>query len=119
MKLAVAPLNVTAVAPVKFVPLIVTLVPAGPLVGVKLAIVGPPPTTPVKNAFKTFAVVCWIRASTLNCRKMPGTSSSPQAQAMRARAEDPRAARRLVDRGVRGVGHARTDRYRATAESSV
>jgi hypothetical protein len=37
---ALAPLNVTAVAPVKFVPLIVTLVPTGPLVGVKLVIVG-------------------------------------------------------------------------------
>ena len=41
MKLATfTPLNVTAVAPVKFVPLIVTLVPTGPLVGVKLVIVG-------------------------------------------------------------------------------
>ena len=40
MKLAVTPLNVTLVAPVKFVPLIVTLAPAGPLVGVKLVIVG-------------------------------------------------------------------------------
>src|SRR2546426_6635381 len=39
-KLALTPLNVTAVAPVKFVPLIVTLVPTGPLVGVKLVIVG-------------------------------------------------------------------------------
>ena len=33
-------MNLTAVAPVKFVPVIVTLVPAGPLVGVKLVIVG-------------------------------------------------------------------------------
>ena len=40
MKTAAVPLNCTAVAPLKFVPLIVTLVPAGPLVGVKLAIVG-------------------------------------------------------------------------------
>ena len=39
-KVAAFPLNVTAVAPVKFVPLIVTLAPAGPLVGVKLVIVG-------------------------------------------------------------------------------
>ena len=30
----------TAVAPLRFVPLIVTLVPTGPLVGVKLVIVG-------------------------------------------------------------------------------
>ena len=41
MKLAaLTPLNVTAVAPVKFVPLIVTPVPTGPLVGAKLVIVG-------------------------------------------------------------------------------
>ena len=41
MKLvAPTPLNTTAVAPVKFVPVIVTPVPAGPLAGVKLAIVG-------------------------------------------------------------------------------
>ena len=41
MKLvALTLLNLTAVAPVKFVPLIVTLVPTGPPVGVKLVIVG-------------------------------------------------------------------------------
>ena len=41
MKLAaLVPLNFTAVAPVKFVPVIVTLAPAGPLAGVKLVIVG-------------------------------------------------------------------------------
>ena len=40
MKPAALPLNVTAVAPVKFVPLIVTLAPTGPLVGVTLVIVG-------------------------------------------------------------------------------
>src|SRR2546428_3000493 len=40
VKLALVPLKRTAVAPVKFVPLIVTLVPTGPLVGVKLVIVG-------------------------------------------------------------------------------
>ena len=40
MKLALLPLKVTAVAPVKFVPLIVTPAPTVPLVGVKLAIVG-------------------------------------------------------------------------------
>src|SRR5207248_1785366 len=37
---ALVALNFTDVAPVKFVPLIVTLVPTGPLVGAKLAIVG-------------------------------------------------------------------------------
>jgi hypothetical protein len=40
VKLALVPLNSTAVAVVKFVPLIVTLVPTGPLLGVKLATVG-------------------------------------------------------------------------------
>ena len=40
VKVALAPLNVTAVAPVKLVPLMVTLVPTGPLAGVKLVIVG-------------------------------------------------------------------------------
>ena len=40
MKLARTPSNRTAVAPLKFVPLIVTLVPTGPLAGVKLVIVG-------------------------------------------------------------------------------
>ena len=48
VKLALTPLNVTAVAPVKFVPLIVTLVPTGPLVGVKLVIVGGALATTVK-----------------------------------------------------------------------
>ena len=40
MKLAGVPLKVTSAVPVKFVPLIVTMVPAGPLVGVKPVIVG-------------------------------------------------------------------------------
>ena len=39
-KVAVVPLNLTAVAAVKFLPLIVTVVPTDPLVGVKLVIVG-------------------------------------------------------------------------------
>jgi hypothetical protein len=38
---AFTPLNVTAVAPVKLVPLIVTVVPTTPLAGVKLVIAGP------------------------------------------------------------------------------
>ena len=41
-KVADTPLNFTAVAPAKFVPVIVTTVPAGPLAGAKLAIVGAP-----------------------------------------------------------------------------
>jgi len=42
VKAALTPLNVTAVAPVKFVPLMVTLLPTGPLLDAKLAIVGAP-----------------------------------------------------------------------------
>ena len=37
---AAAPLNATAVAPVKFEPVITTLVPAGPLAGAKPEIAG-------------------------------------------------------------------------------
>ena len=40
VKLALTLLNATALAPVKLVPLTVTLVPTGPLEGVKLVIVG-------------------------------------------------------------------------------
>jgi hypothetical protein len=37
---ALVPLNLTAVAPVRFVPVTTTLVPTGPLEGLKLEIVG-------------------------------------------------------------------------------
>ena len=40
VKVALVPLNRTTVAPVKLVPLIVTVAPTGPLVGEKLVIVG-------------------------------------------------------------------------------
>src|SRR5437899_11448955 len=40
VKVALTLLNATAVVPVKLVPLMVTLVPTGPLAGVKLVIVG-------------------------------------------------------------------------------
>ena len=40
VNVALAPLNATTVAPVKLVPLMVTLVPTGPLAGVKPVIVG-------------------------------------------------------------------------------
>ena len=40
MNVAALPLNVTAVAPVKLLPLIVTLAPTAPLAGVTFAIVG-------------------------------------------------------------------------------
>jgi hypothetical protein len=40
VKVALVPLNFTAVAPVKFAPVMVTLVPTGPLVGLKVVIVG-------------------------------------------------------------------------------
>ena len=48
MNVAPTPLNRTAVAPLKFVPLIVTLNPTGPLAGVKLVIVGGFTTTASK-----------------------------------------------------------------------
>jgi hypothetical protein len=40
VKVALVLLNVTAVAPVKFVPVMVTLLPTVPLAGLKLVIVG-------------------------------------------------------------------------------
>ena len=40
VKVALTSRSVTDVAPVKFVPVIVTFVPTGPVVGVKLVIVG-------------------------------------------------------------------------------
>jgi hypothetical protein len=43
LKVAFTPLNLTAITPVKLEPLMVTNVPGGPLVGVKLLIVGAPP----------------------------------------------------------------------------
>src|SRR6202040_3918108 len=64
VKVALTPLNATAVAPVKFVPLIVTLAPTGPLVGAKLVIVGlvdAPAGSPPSQAEKVNAVVyAWI-----------------------------------------------------------
>jgi len=53
VKLALTPLNATAVAPVKFVPSIVTLVPTGALVGARPVIVGVPSTV---NAMLLYAV---------------------------------------------------------------
>jgi hypothetical protein len=53
VKPALAVLKVTAVAPVKSTPRIVTLVPTGPIVGVKLVIVGAPTT---RNAPALLAV---------------------------------------------------------------
>jgi hypothetical protein len=56
LNVAPDPLKATAVAPVKFVPEIVTLVPTGPLAGEKLAMVGggvwgtarSPPSQPIR-----------------------------------------------------------------------
>src|SRR5947209_11918383 len=52
-KLAVVPLKVTWVAPVKFVPVMVTPVPTGPLVGVNELIVGGNPVTVKALALST------------------------------------------------------------------
>jgi hypothetical protein len=57
VKVAGVPLNETDVAAVKLVPLMVTLVPTGPLAGVKPVTVGAP-GAPFRNAFSTFAVIC-------------------------------------------------------------
>jgi hypothetical protein len=45
VKVALVPLKATAVAPLRFVPVIVTAVPAAPLAGVKPEIVGDGPAT--------------------------------------------------------------------------
>jgi len=61
VKVALTPLNATAVAPVKLVPLIVTPVPTGPLAGVKPAMVGTGPLgSPPSHAIK---VKAGVRAS--------------------------------------------------------
>src|SRR5258707_757630 len=60
VKLALTPLKATAVAPVKLVPLIVTFVPTGPLLGVKPVIVGlvvAPAGSPPSQATKVNAGV--------------------------------------------------------------
>jgi hypothetical protein len=79
---ATVELNLTAVAPVKFVPVIVTDAPTGPLVGVKLIIVGaastvkfvpedPVPTEVVTEILPVFdpaatVAVIWVALSTEN-----------------------------------------------------
>ena len=85
VKVALVPLNATAVAPVKFVPVIVTAVPAAPLAGVKPVIVGGGPvaaTTPLavsqapiarvairmRSAFRT-PQACGLHAATARNRK--------------------------------------------------
>ena len=60
VKVAETPLNVTLVAPVKLVPVIVTEVPTGPLVGVKLVMAGVTVNVPELDAVPP-AVVMPIR----------------------------------------------------------
>jgi hypothetical protein len=61
VKLVVVPLpNRTEVAPVKFVPLIVTLVPTGPLVGLNDVIVGPAAVTVNEATAVETVFVTWI-----------------------------------------------------------
>ena len=57
VNVAVTPLNLTAVTPVRFVPVIVTLVPTGPLVGVNDVIVGPADHGEVGRAVRRAATV--------------------------------------------------------------
>lgn len=47
-----SPLSVTLIAPSRFVPLIVTVVPTGPEVGLKLVIVGGPSIVTVVTAYE-------------------------------------------------------------------
>ena len=62
VNVAVTPLNFTAVTPVRFVPVIVTLVPTGPLVGVNDVIDGPATTVKLVALFAgpPPVVVTWI-----------------------------------------------------------
>jgi hypothetical protein len=62
---AAIPLNLTAVAPVKFVPVMVTLVPLGPLVGVKLVTVGGVPPADPFNATMTMAQLTVLLATVM------------------------------------------------------
>jgi len=74
VNVALTPLNVTAVARVKFVPLIVTLVPTAPLVGVKPVIVGGFTTV------KLVALVAVLRASSrLEVPSWPPQAPSPES----------------------------------------
>jgi hypothetical protein len=85
VKLALVPLNLTDVAPVSPVPLITTLIPTGPLVGLKLSIVGttvkvpalvavPPPVIteifPVAASTGTVAVI-WVDELTVKGAPVP------------------------------------------------
>src|SRR2546422_103245 len=65
------PLNCTAVAPVNTVPVIVTLVPTGPLVGVKLvALVAVPPgvVTLIAPVVAPVGTVAWIVVAELTVK---------------------------------------------------
>lgn len=82
VKIAVVPLNWTEVAPVKFMPLMVTAVLATPLVGVKLVMLGPgttvkaPAEVPVPAGVTTLmgpvmappgtVAVIWVALTTMN-----------------------------------------------------
>ena len=60
-EVAVVPPKVTAVAPVRFVPVIVTVVPASPLAGVKLVIVGSTEAVTTK-----VPVLTWVHSPPLS-----------------------------------------------------
>src|SRR5436190_1140651 len=63
LKTAPVPLNVTEEAPVKFVPVMVTLLPTGPLVGLKLVTVGADGNVPLQPGSWNDA----MRVSQLSC----------------------------------------------------
>src|SRR5438105_2031825 len=83
VKFALVPLNFTAVAPVKFVPLIVTLVPTDPLVGAKLVIVGAFESGSTPNTSSSVAVPAYTlpltTVGTVNLTAGPSVSRPPAA----------------------------------------
>jgi len=83
VKLALTALNVTAVAPLKFVPLIVTLVPTGPLLGAKLAIVGAFESGSTPNTSSSVVVPTYTlpltTVGTVNLTAGPSVSRPPAA----------------------------------------
>lgn len=75
-KVAAVPFRATAVAPVRSVPVTVTVVPTGPLAGVKLVIVGAAAT-----------VAAWSRGVNHDAEARPGQSMSSIARQASNRTE--------------------------------
>ena len=87
VKVALVPLNATAVAPPRFVPVIVTAVPAAPLAGVKPVIVGGGPvaaTTPLAVSQAPIArVAIRMRSAFRTAVLRTPRSNRPESEAVR------------------------------------